>query len=231
MGLQSTQASEKAPKGMDHLHNHETEEKRQGTKVPHFFPLQPLISWAFSDQMAPPLSVTDSPAPNSHLPPPSLPPAPPISHLLDKLLVQLRLTTLMRASDLANIAWGIFHMGTTPKAHGPLYLHTNTKTGARQTYSIMGTTALTLVEYTWHHRDSPAPYLIRHQDHQALCMGPERIAKRCMNIMRHMGIDTTMFKSHALRGATATHLAKKGVPLPWIQARGGWSSMETLREH
>ena len=62
-------------------------------------------------------------------------------------------------------------------------------------------------------------------------MGSGRIAQRCLNIMSQVGIDTEIFKAHSLRGATATQLAQQGVPLPWIQGSGGWTSMETLQKH
>jgi hypothetical protein len=47
-------------------------------------------------------------------------------------------------------------------------------------------------------------------------------------LMEEQGIETRVFKAHSLRGATATHLLKKGVPHSLVQARGAWSSSQTL---
>ena len=95
----------------------------------------------------------------------------------------------------------------------------------------MGQTALTIVHYVWLHINLSAPYLIRNTDHPETNMGAESIAKRCLKILEQLGIDTAVYKSHSLRGATATHLAQSVVPLHWIQGRGGWSSLETLQKH
>ena len=41
-------------------------------------------------------------------------------------------------------------------------------------------------------------------------------------------IDTQVFKTHSLRGATATHLLVKGVATDLVQARGQWASNMTM---
>ena len=156
-----------------------------------------------------------------------------MAQLLDELIIQTRLTTLMRASDMAAITWALLHLnptGTWQPAE-PLLITSTTKAGARKTFTITGATAFTIINYVWRHMDKPAPYLIRRVDKPEICMGAERIAKRCLNIMTDLQIYTNAFKSHSLRGAKATYLAQAGVPLPWIQGRGGWSSLETLQKH
>ena len=85
----------------------------------------------------------------------------------------------------------------------------------------MGQTAITVIHYTWLHINVPGTFLIRSTDHPHKDMGSERIAKRCLNIMKKLGIDTEVYKSHSLKRDTATQLAKSGVTLPWIQGRGG----------
>ena len=112
----------------------------------------------------------------------------------------------------------------------PHFLHTNLKSGTRKTYIIMGQTAITVIHYTWLHINVPGTFLIINTVHPEKNMGSERIAKRCLNIMKKLGIDTEVYKSHSLRGATATQLAQSGVPIPWIQGRGGWTSMDTLQK-
>ena len=46
--------------------------------------------------------------------------------------------------------------------------------------------------------------------------------------MQKAGVDTSIFKAHSLRGATATHLMAAGTPQHLVQARGHWSSTATL---
>ena len=180
-------------------------------RYPTFFPLQPVITWAFGPRPVPPTG----------------------AELLDTLLIQLRLTTMMRSADVANVTWALFH--TEPKLEWkpelPLYICTSTKGGTRRTFSVAGDTARNLVQYTWQHLAHPAVFLFRHLRDPALCLGSERIAKRCLMVLEMLGVDVNVFKSHSLRGSTATHLATKGVPLPWIQGRGGWSSTATLQQH
>ena len=185
----------------------------KGPKYPVFYDISPLINFSFPD-----------PSPNFNFFN--------IAQTLDILIMQLRLTTLMRAADLSTIPWAIFHMN--PKGNWtqekPLFIHSTTKNGTRKTFSIFGTTATTLLHYIWLHLKNPAPFLLRHSDNPHKCLGSERISKRCLNILTNLDIDTQIFKSHSIRGATATQLAKQGVPLPWIQNRGGWQSPETLQK-
>ena len=62
-------------------------------------------------------------------------------------------------------------------------------------------------------------------------MGAQRIAKRTLEVMGRVGIDTKIFKAHSLRGATATAMMEKGMPKDYVQARGGWRSSATLDEN
>ena len=186
----------------------------KGPKYPVFYDISPLINFSFPDP-SPDFTCFN------------------IAQTLDILIMQLRLTTLMRAADISTIPWAVFHMN--PKGNWtptqPLFIHSSTKNGTRKTFSILGITATTLLHYIWLHLNNPAPFLLRHTDNPHKCLGSERISKRCLNILTNLDIDTQIFKSHSIRGATATHLAKQGVPLPWIQNRGGWQSPETLQKH
>ncbi len=192
----------------------------KSARYPIFFDISPIINWAY-----PPANL---PSPNIFLLP--------TSSLLDKLLIQLRLCTLMRASDISSVPWALFHMNNQGNwdPNQPLFLHTNSKSGTRKTYSIMGQTAITVIHYTWLHINVPGAFLIRNTDQPERPMGSERIAKRCLNIMKQLGIDTEVYKSHSLRGATATQLAKSGIRLPWIQGRGAgptWTPCKNITTH
>ena len=122
--------------------------------------------------------------------------------LCDTLILQLRLTTLMRSVDVANIVWGLFVQEETH------FIRTRDKNGAALTFNVQGQTLKNLLCSMHAHLSHPAPFLLRHLGEPALCLGSERIAKRLMFLMKEVGIDTSIFKPHSLRGATATHLLK-----------------------
>ena len=142
--------------------------------------------------------------------------------LRDRLVIQLRLTTLMRSVDLQNLVWGLFVQ------EGKFYLRTTSKTGKPLVFSVEGETLESCKRYLEQHRHYPNERFLRHEKLPWASLGSERIAKLALNIMQQAGIDTRAFKAHALRGAAATHLLKKGVPREWVQARGGWDSARTL---
>jgi site-specific recombinase XerD len=102
----------------------------------------------------------------------------------------------------------------------PLFVHVMAKDGTRKTFSVVGDAVPTLLDYMHRHLQQPAPFMFRHTTDPHLCMGAERIAKRCLHVMAAVGIDTGVFKSHSLRGAVATHLSRLGTPLELIKARG-----------
>ena len=143
-----------------------------------FYSIEPLIKKAFPQASLPPSCNQE---------------------FTDVLILQLRLTTLMRSVDVANVVWGLFVQDDQ------FFICTTDKNGAALTFSVQGQTLQTLVHYMHAHLSYPAPFLIRHTGEPALCLGSERIAKRLMHIMEEVGIDTSIFKAHSLRGATATH--------------------------
>ena len=63
------------------------------------------------------------------------------------------------------------------------------------------------------------------------CLGADRLAKRVLQKMNELGIQTEVWKAHSLRGATATHLMAQGVPQTMVQARGNWSTQATLDKY
>lgn len=62
-------------------------------RYPIFFDIQPIVQYAFAPEADPANNIPGSRDPG---------------HQLDRLLLQLRLTTLMRSVDVANIVWGVF---------------------------------------------------------------------------------------------------------------------------
>ena len=150
---------------------------------------------------------------------------------LDKLIISLRLTTLMRATDLAHTTWGLFHSEADWQLHNELFIHCTSKTGKRQSFSVKGSTLQQLINYLHRHIQNPAPFLIGHTRNPEHLLGPERIEKRCPHAMQALGIHTDIFKSHSLRGATATHLLRAGVPAHLVQARGHWTNQNTMIEY
>jgi integrase len=176
--------------------------RKQGKrpKYPMFYDLSPLVTRAFA--------TTSHPKP--------------INDLLDLLLLRLRLVTLMRSVDVANLTWGIFsHEGTH-------FIQTVDKGGNPRCFSVGGKTLHSLLLYLHRHLSHPACLLFRYVNDPRRPLGAERLAKRLLSVMASVGIDTQVFKAHSLRGATATHLMARGQPKEMVQARGGWSSTATL---
>ena len=145
--------------------------------------------------------------------------------LMDRLLLQLRLTTMMRSGDASNIVWALF---VQDHKH---YIKTTDKNGVIQTFSVTGQTLCTLLEYLTRHLNTPGLYLFRYIKQPWETLGSERLAKRLLNIMQEENIDTQVFKAHSLRGATATHLLQQGTPQSLVQARGKWASSKTLDDY
>jgi hypothetical protein len=132
----------------------------------------------------------------------------------------------MRSSDAALIVNNIFH--STDGIH---YIKCTTKQGTLTTFSVQGITLNTLATYMWKHRQYPAPYLFRHTKLPHRCLSEERLAKWALQTMQGANIDTTTFKSHSLRGATATMLLQKGAPKHLVQSRGQWQCTKTLDDY
>ena len=172
----------------------------RGAKYPVFFPVTSLVQWVL----------------------PSLPTAvPTTSLLLDRQIIQVRLTTMMRSCDVATIPWDLFFLRTEWHPDEPIFITCTTKNGQRRTFSILGDGVATILDYVWRHRDVPALFLCRYTERPHFCLGAERIAKRCLAVMSNLGIDTSIWKAHSLRGAVATQLLRQHVPRDWVMERGG----------
>ena len=174
-------------------------------RYPIFYKVQPLIDWAFEDNQDPKQWNQQT--------------------ILDKLIIQLRLTTLMRSYDLAQVVWGLFEQDEN------FYIKTTTKMGQIATFSVTGKTLATMLHYMSGFIDKPALFLLRPTKNPHVCLGAERIAKRALNVMREVGVNTEVFKAHSIRGAAATHLMSKNVPQNLVQSRGGWTSSATLDKY
>ena len=74
---------------------------------------------------------------------------------VNELILQLRLTTLMRSAEVANITWALYHMECKH------YTKITTKMGQLEEFSIQGQPLPTLIEYMHEYVNHPAPFLIR----------------------------------------------------------------------
>ena len=60
-------------------------------------------------------------------------------------------------------------------------------------------------------------------------VGTQTIARWTKTTMQRAGIDTRIFKAHSTRGASASGLARSGVPLKDILKRGCWAQESTFK--
>ena len=132
-------------------------------------------------------------------------PTMPTENSLDRLLLQLRLTTLMRSSDAAQIVWGVFHHDSR------WFIKVTDKMSTLITFSVKSDVLDTLLVYMERFIEHPAPFLFRYVAEPSKCLQSERLAKRVKLRMAEVGIDVGVFKAHALRGATATRLLRNGM--------------------
>ena len=142
--------------------------------------------------------------------------------LLDSLLLQLRLSTLMRSVDMSQVMWGLLRHDNS------FYIKTTDKNAKVQLFNVTDPTLHLLLKYLVNHVQHPGLFLFRHLKQPHLYLSAERLAKRVQKFMQAAGINVQVFKSHSLRGATATHLLRQGCDKSWVKTRGGWSSMATL---
>ena len=117
-------------------------------KYPIFFDLHPIVDYAFA--------VPEVQDPGT---------------LLDRLLLQLRLTTLMRSVEVSNIVWGLF------EHRNWFYIHTTNKNGTLATFSVKEQTLQSLLVYLEKHLDYPNTTLIGYLISPAKCMGQNALQK------------------------------------------------------
>ena len=61
-------------------------------------------------------------------------------------------------------------------------------------------------------------------------IGTQTLARWTKKTMKDAGVDVDNFKAHSTRGASASKLAKQGVPLSDILKRGNWSHESTFKQ-
>jgi len=83
---------------------------------------------------------------------------------------------------------------------GVFFLKVLTKGGIFRTISIGGFTRDLVMAYVSRHLTCPATRLFRQLPHPSFPLGSERLAKRSLLVMASLGVDTTTFKAHSLRG-------------------------------
>jgi integrase len=148
-----------------------------------------------------------------------------MDRLLDRCLVALRLCTLMRSVDLQNVVSCVFTF------QGEFFVRTVDKNGAPRPFSVTGVTLQLLLEYLARVAEFPATSFFRHIKDPPCTLSAERIAKRQLEVLASLGVDTTIFKAHSLRGAVATHYLRSGCSQRLVQSRGGWSHPLTLDKY
>ena len=162
-----------------------------------FYEVQPLLDW---------LKGLDYPATLT------------LEVLTRATIVALRITTLMRSGDLHNMVSHVY-------IHSDQYfVCAKNKKGTLVTARVDGITKDLVLEYLFCHRNHPAALFFRNQNNPALCISSERIAKHRLIVMEAVGVNTHVFKSHSIRGATTTFLFSLGVDKQLVQARVQWSS-------
>jgi len=112
---------------------------------------------------------------------------------VDKLLLQLRLTTLMRSGDAANLAWAIFDH------EGEFYVKCTTRSGELHVFRISSSTRETLLAYVHAHRLNPALFLLRYVKEPHFCLTAERLAKRLLVLLEAEGTQTRHIHSGVRR--------------------------------
>ena len=139
-------------------------------------------------------------------------------------IILTRMVTMCRAADAAQLHTDFQDLGADVR------LRMRVKGGDSRLFRVTGI-ADAIPRYRAAVADAEAPYLFRHLRAHSQVMGAERIAKTSMAFLRRCGVDVAVFKSHSLRGATATHFIACGLQPLVVQARSGWKSEATFREH
>ena len=148
-----------------------------------------------------------------------------LPELRSKLIIALRLFTLARSGDLANIPAAIFCQ------QDMYFIRLLDKTGKERLLSISGRSLTLAALYLAQVSSTPCLFLLRHLGDPSQGLSAERIAKETLSCMRRCGVDTELFKAHALRGAAATAMLAAGVPQDVTRQRGGWSDTRAFERH
>jgi hypothetical protein len=149
----------------------------------------------------------------------------PDSELRCKLILSLRIYTLARSSDLANLVPALW-------VHQQVfYVRLLDKSGKQRLLSMMARTLSLFLEYLHRVHNHPSPFLLRHLKHKDRAMTADAIAGIVLRAMGDGGIPTSLFKAHSLRGASATAMMAHGASQTVTRQRGGWSSCSAFDQH
>ena len=133
----------------------------------------------------------------------------------------IRLSTLIRWVDLAQTTSALFHFDDK------YYLRYVNENSKKKMQVIAVSNIRLVIAYLHSTGATPALHMIRHINNFALYTGSDRLGKFCAQFMESCDIDTKIFKSHNICGASATYLLYLGVPKSLIQADGFRSSSQT----
>ena len=149
----------------------------------------------------------------------------PLVSLRDKMIIALRVHTLGRSADLAQLLPNLW------SHQGMLSCRFFDKTGRHRMLTLSGRPLALVLVYLAHVSSHPAPFLIRYQKDFRRCLGSEAVAKAALKVMESCGIDTTVFKAHSVRGAAATAFLASGIDQALTRQRGGWSDTKAFEAH
>ena len=145
--------------------------------------------------------------------------------LRDKLLVAIRCTTLARSVDVARMLPHVFVDGTRR------YVRYLDKQGRNRLVTVSGRTLALLLSYLLLLCDLPQLFLFRHSTDPGKCLGSEWLAKLVLIVMDGLGIDIHQYKSHSIRGASATLMLREGASPDLTRQRGGWATPQSFEKH
>jgi hypothetical protein len=91
----------------------------------------------------------------------------PISDLLDLTIIAIRVSTLLRCSDLSHVSWSIFEHDQQ------FFIRVCQKSGGSRSFCLQGFALLAFVAYLHRHRDFPAIFAFRRLRNPSECVGAE----------------------------------------------------------
>eukprot|EP01012_Entosiphon_sulcatum_P005981 TRINITY_DN1278_c0_g1_i13.p1 TRINITY_DN1278_c0_g1~~TRINITY_DN1278_c0_g1_i13.p1 ORF type:complete len:394 (-),score=24.60 TRINITY_DN1278_c0_g1_i13:219-1400(-) len=138
-------------------------------------------------------------------------------------IILVKLTTMARSGDLAEALPTIF------QHNGFHFVRLFAKQSRCRLFRVSGITLHALREYRRHRQPHAMRFFVGLHNNRPL--GSQTIANLTKRFLSDCGVDTTLFKSHSLRGAAATSLLAAGLPSEVVQQRGGWISADAFLEH
>ena len=128
------------------------------------------------------------------------------SDLRSKCLVALRIVTLARSADLAHCLPNIW------RHQGDHYIRFLDKNCKNRLIRLTGRALDLTAHYLLSVYSSPCPFLFRYISNHFKALTSETLAKLMLDVMHLVGIDTSLFKAHSVRGAAATAFMAGGYP-------------------